>query len=195
MDRSWFIDSLASNTAKEAEGARRIWEMASRTEDESVRELLCRHAVDESHHARYYVAMIDLAFPGEIGSRNRERLMALAPPYRSQDRPEMQDARTPAEGTLDELIQMNIGEIRTRVHQLLLRPVISAYCPQENRGRLTKLLDSLLQDETRHVAYTARLIDKAVEQGESEWVSKIMHLRWAQFDEITRVEQESAIFD
>lgn len=195
LDRHWFIDSLASNTAKEAEGARRIWEMASRTGDPGVVEHLRQHAIDEARHARYYIAMIGLAFPSLVKEETRADLLKFVPEYTEKSHPVRSDIVTPPEAILDELIQMNVGEIRTRVHQLLLRPVITAYCPPENRTRLTKLLDSLLLDETRHVAYTAKLIDRAVADGEGDWVTDIMRLRWPQFNGITMTEMESNTFD
>ncbi len=75
---------------------------------------------------------------------------------------------------------MNIGEVRTRIHQLLLRPVITAYCSFGKREKLARILDSLLDDETRHVEYTARLINRAVKQGDSEFVHQGFQTNLAQ---------------
>ena len=58
--------------------------------------------------------------------------------------------------TLDDLIQMNIAEIRTLVHHILQRPMLLAYCAPERRRRLARLHDQLRLDEVRHIGYTAR---------------------------------------
>jgi hypothetical protein len=91
--------------------------------------------------------------------------------------------------------QMNIGEIRTRIHQLLLRPMILAHCPKENRDRLTRILDSLLADETKHIEYTASLIEEFIEEGHSSFVYQTMQKRLAEFNQITLTEVGELTFD
>jgi hypothetical protein len=95
---------------------------------------------------------------------------------------------------LDELIQMNIGEIRTRIHQLLLRPVIMIHCPPEGRAKLQRILDSLLGDETRHIEYTARLIEKAMEAS-AGFVRHTMKQRLDEFNQITLEEVGELSFE
>jgi uncharacterized ferritin-like protein (DUF455 family) len=94
---------------------------------------------------------------------------------------------------LDELSQMNIGEIRTRIHQLLMRPVIRAYCRETMRPRLQRVLDRLLNDETRHIKYTARLIDR-LSSGREQAAISVFSTRLAEFNEITLREVGQAQF-
>lgn len=194
-DPKWFVDSLASNAAKEAEGARRIWEMIGRTGDQAICRLLRRHCMDEARHAKFYIAMIGLAFPDRLSESARAKLLSDVPVFTDAMVVDAQAKKTPPEGILDELIQMNAGEIRTRIHQLLLRPVILAWCPEQNQGGLTKLLDSILSDETSHVRYTSELIEEAIKQGEGDWVTKIMRKRWNQFNDITATELAEDVFE
>jgi hypothetical protein len=42
---------------------------------------------------------------------------------------------------------MNIGEIRTEIHQHLLRPVILAHCPLAERSWIAHALDAWLRDD------------------------------------------------
>jgi hypothetical protein len=91
--------------------------------------------------------------------------------------------------TVDELIQMNIAEIRTRIYHLLQRPVLlDCYCKANQRLRVRQMLDWLLLDETRHIAYTARLIERAAQASGDEQVMDLMRERVKDFNEITEEE-------
>src|SRR5439155_25597613 len=96
--------------------------------------------------------------------------------------------------TVDDLIQMNIAEIRTRVHHLLQRPMLLAHCAAERRDRLARILDVLLFDETRHIAYTAALIEDFACKGETERVKQLMQERLSDFNAITREELGRNVF-
>src|SRR5207244_2697028 len=118
-----------------------------------------QHAIDESRHSRLYSTILDITFPGAMDDRLRSLVASLSPGYTKES-----DLK-PVEGspfahpvTLDDFIQMNIAEIRTRIHQLLQRPMLMAHCAQDRRNRLPGRLDSLAVDELAHVAYTAKLI-------------------------------------
>jgi hypothetical protein len=119
-----------------------------------------------------------------VSSREAHRLRRLSPGYRPLDGPRrappLPDARV-----LDELIQMNLGEIRTRVHQLLLAPVVTALCPARGRRRLRRMLAALLADETRHIGYTAALIERALREGDAARVRQTMARRLAEFNRMT----------
>jgi hypothetical protein len=183
-DPMWLAQSLIANASKEGEGSQKLWELAGRTGKHEISEQIRRHAIDEARHARQYIAMLDIAFPNAADEELRLKLYSLSPGYTVKDQPpKMPSASEP--DVLDELIQMNIGEIRTRIHQLLLRPVILAHCSPTGRDKLTRVLDSLLKDETRHIEYTARLIEQAIVQGNDDFVYQTMHKRLAEFNQIT----------
>ncbi len=183
-DPHWLAESLLVNAAKEGRGSRELWVLAGRASDPMIAEAVRGHALDESRHALMYLAILDLAFPGALGERRRPTFRALSPRYSAREQP---PARRPARARemLDALIQMNLGEIKTRINQLLMMPVVAAYCPPENRGRLARILRALLRDETRHVRYTARLIERAGAAGERAFVSVTMRRRLALLNRIT----------
>jgi uncharacterized ferritin-like protein (DUF455 family) len=108
----------------------------------------------------------------------------LSPGYSRSDHPPSLPYLEPV-NVLDELVQMNVGEIRTRIHQLLLRPVLTAHCTPRNRKKLTQVLDSLLRDETRHIAYTARFIETAASKGKESLLREISSQRLDEFNEMT----------
>ena len=93
----------------------------------------------------------------EIQAQNFSR---LSPGYTIRDYPERAEA-SPEKQVLDELIQMNIGEVRTLIHQMLMGPVIVLHSPPNCRRRMQALMDGLGRDERLHIGYTAKLIDAA----------------------------------
>lgn len=192
-DPVWLVSSLIANAEKEGYGSRKLWELAARAADVDIGEAVRQHAIDESRHALLYVAICDLVFPGALEGEVKAFADSLSPRYSPRDFPPASE-KSSAEVVLDELIQMNIGEIRTRIHQLLMRPVITAYCPADRQERLQKVLDSLMDDETRHIEYTARLINKAATRGYLEFVRSMTHERLREFCELTLVEVGEARF-
>jgi hypothetical protein len=187
VDLVWLARSLIDNAVKEGAGARKLWRLSGRTRDPAIAEQIRRHALDESRHALVYIAILATALPGAVPDTIRRSLMGLSPRYRFGEHPRR---RRPASRrrVLDELIQMNIGEIRTRIHQLLLAPVIKTCCPRSGRRRLSRMLESLMHDETRHIEYTARLIERAAGEGEQAYVENTMARRLAEFNRITVAE-------
>ena len=83
---------------------------------------------------------------------------------------------------------MNIAEIRTRIYHLLQRRVLPSSCHAKRRAQVQRILDSLLFDETRHIVYTARLIERAAQGAGAEQVMCLMHERVRDFNEITETE-------
>ena len=186
-DPRWVAESLLHNAAKEAQGSRELWDLAGRAKDPEVAVAVRNHAVDESRHARMYVAILDLAFPGALSPAGRYAVRGLAPRYGDRESPPRRAPLTPRR-LLDALIQVNLGEIKTRVNQLLLTPILTAYAPRASRRRLMRILQALLRDETRHVAYTAHFIEQALAGGQHVFVMTTMRRRLALLNRITESE-------
>src|SRR5262245_60938831 len=188
-DPYWLATSLMANAAREGEGAGQLWDLAACTPDPGVAAQVRRHAIDESGHARAYIAMLDLTFPDAVNDEFHAELATLSPGYTTRSPREPHPGSAFAHPiTVDDLIQMNIAEIRTRIHHLLQRPMLLAHCASERHGRLLRLLDALLLDETRHVAYTATLIEAFARRGGGGQVKQLMQERVHDFNVITREE-------
>jgi len=184
----WLAASLVANAKKEGEGSRDLWALAGRTEDLGVAEKLRRHAIDESRHALLYLSILEIVFPGAVGADARPTLRGeLSPGYTVRQAPPRSSPAASRE-VIDALVQINMGEVRTRINQLLLTPVITAWCPVARRRTLSGLLASLMRDETRHIRYTAELIDHAVAVGNGHFVRRIMAERLHEFNQITLAE-------
>lgn len=192
-DPDWLARSLVANASKEGEGSRKLWSLAGRAADGAVAAQVRQHAIDESRHARFYIGLLELAFPEAADEALLAQFRALSPGYGERDAPPASEPSSDAI-VYDEIVQMNIGEIRTRIHQLLLRPVLSVFCPEENRPRLQGVLDALLADETRHIAYTGRIIDHAAAGAQGHALGAVMNARLAEFNEITLREVGAGTF-
>lgn len=181
-DPDWVALSLVTFAEGEGDGAEHLWDLAACTPEADIASQLQWHAIDEARHSRGYVTLLGLVFPGAADDELLERLEALSPGYTRASRLRAKKGSPYARrATLDELVQMNIAEIRTRVMHLFQRPVLLGYCPPAQRARVRRILDSLLADETRHIAYTARLIERAAPDA----VVDLMAARVRDFNELT----------
>ncbi|MEM9456213.1 MAG: hypothetical protein AAGF11_18675 [Myxococcota bacterium] len=185
-DKQWLAHSLCGNASKEGLGSRSLWRLAGCAADEKIADLVRLHAIDESRHALLYVSLLDMTFA--ITPEIKSRLQQHSPRYGRKDRPERAAQLQPQQRTIDELIQMNIGEIRTRVNQTLFRPALLGYAVPEHQDKIAKVMDRLLADETAHIAYTARLLEELIEGGQGAFVRETMRRRLAQFNDITQNE-------
>lgn len=196
LDPHWMAQTLARAAEGEGDGARRLWSLAACTPDKSVADQVKQHAIDESRHSRWYVAMLDIVFPNAVAESDRHILESFSPGYSNDMLPEAIDGSPFAHAiTLDELIQMNIAEIRTCVVHRLQTPVLLNYCEPERRTRLQPLLSSLLHDEKKHVGYTARLIDSYARNGHHDEVRELSIARMRDFNQITLQDTEQRVFE
>jgi len=196
-DPDWFANSLVENAFVEGEGARKLWMLSAQCPDRVIADKVRRHAVDESRHAQYYIRIIDIVFPGSIPAELRPDLDALSPRYLPNSVPPAGLPRKAEMRVIDELVQMNIGEIRTRINQLLLRPVAHAYCGdrEDARESLQRVLDRLMRDETRHIGYTAEILEAYAGRGLGGLISELFEERMREFDSITQQEVGKGQFD
>lgn len=194
----WMATSLITAAQSEGDGARRLWSLAACCNEEQNEEqqLIKQHAVDESRHSLLYLLLLDLSFPGAVDPAFRRELDTLSPHYK------MEQELYVVEGTpydrppsMDDFIQMNIAEIRTALHQTMQRQAVSRYCPAENIPKITRILDSLQQDELSHISYTAFLIEKLAEDVEQIRVSNLFRKRVRDFNAITEKELGEKKFD
>jgi len=180
----WLADCLVDNAATEGWGASKLWELSSRaSSDERVSKQIQQHAMDEARHSHMYSGMVNLVFRGSVAPSVREELTRFSPDLKSLATPEL--PRFSREELLDNLMQMNIAEIRTLVNQKLTRPIAVAFCPQESAEHVGKLLDTLMHDEVSHVGYTAKLMDEALAGAEGSRLVELTHTRLVQFNEMT----------
>lgn len=192
----WMAVSLISNAEREGDGAKRLWSLAACSDDVKVQRLLKCHAVDESRHALFYLALLDLTFPNGVDPAFRQELNKLSPHYSlSQELFAVEGSPYAKKPTIDDFLQMNIAEIRTTIHHIMQRPAISRHCPADQQARITSIQDSLLRDELKHVSYTAVLIEGIARDFTMDQISTLFRRRFRDFNQITLEELGDKAFD
>lgn len=157
LDPRWLAGSLIANAEKEAQGAEKLWRIAGDARRFGFSPALAEHARDEARHARMYVALLEKLFPDALTRDELADLVAGFPTFEGVP-PAPADPR-PLEALLDDLVQINIGELRTRIHQMLLRPVAEALATAERLYGVGLIIQRIYDDEGRHILYTAELIE------------------------------------
>lgn len=195
-DPHWLACSLITNAEREGDGATRLWSLSATSDDEEQKILLKKHAIDESSHSLGYLRLLDFVFPGAVTPEFRNELKQLSPRYSNAQQPEAINgsvySRVP---TIDDYIQMNIAEVRTTIHHIMQREALLSYCPPENRDRMIKTLEALMQDELSHVAYTGALIEKLSNDYGIAKTKELYRKRIEDFNGVTLSELENKIFD
>lgn len=187
----WLSRVLLANSQAESDGSRKLCKLwrGLQTGSSLSRDVMV-HALDESRHSRIFVRIVGYSFPSAL---NAEKLESQRKSLFQADATNLQKSRTPiSEGrVIDHLVQMNMGEIRTRAHMMLISPVVYFLTPEENKRRIRGYLEGLLTDEIRHISYTARVIEMACAEGSYSRIFKLYTERLEEFHAIT-IEQTSA---
>jgi hypothetical protein len=163
LDLTWLARSMAANSRKEAAGSRTLNRMARTMSGTDVGELLAAHARDEARHASLYLRMQRALFDEDGG--DALQVPYAGSPYRAVFRSAVADADL---GVIDELVQINLGELRTFVNQLLMRPVVEIVADGlEQNSAVMTTIDELLADELAHIVYSGRLLEAALARPET----------------------------
>lgn len=191
-DADWFVNSLVANAEREGYGAERIWQFANLVSDEGVARGVRNHSIDEAKHSRMFVRLIELIFPTALDQELRDALWQLSPGYTQRRHPPIlpTDSAVDVDAIADEVIQINLVEVRSLMLQLLLRPLALAYCPPSTRERSERILERLRADEVRHIAYSARAIEGYAEEVGEAYVLERMQARMRDLNAITADEVE-----
>ena len=195
----WLPKVVLSCATTENSGAHALMDIWTRVNYHDAAEAgLLRHARDESRHARLFVELAGLAFPGcyapgLIDSYNECLKPVTAIPLRKNDA-----CLLPEETLLDYLVQLNIVEMRTRVHLHLLAPAYYGLTPEgDAKERVGTILNGLAGDEARHIAYTSQLLDDWARNGSADRrrLVELYSLRLSEYNEHTVNHCDSALHD
>ena len=198
LSHRWFSQSLVLNAKEEGQGSRNVWELSQHIANQEFAALVRSHSIDESRHSKMFVTLCNILFPSKIEAKEREKLKTLSPGYSKHYHPPTNLASSEEileeSEVIDELIKINLLEIRALVLQLLLRPVLRAYGEPKDVAKVTRMSDQFIEDETRHIAYSAYCIEKYVEQGNRAWVRErlIQHQKFTNQFCLEGIELEGA---
>ncbi len=165
----WLVTTLMTKAEHEGQRATRLWSHAMLASSKQERQLLKRHACDESDHALAYLKLIDLVFPGAVDPDFRSELNQLSPQYSiKQELPQPDGVADSIRASAEQYLEINFEEVRTTIHHVNLRPPLTAHCPAENKRQTERLMNAVLRDELNHVAYTAMQIERAARDAEGK---------------------------
>ena len=74
----------------------------------------------------------------------------------------------------------------------LLAPSVHAFAPEESKDEVGRILTGLVQDEVRHISYTAKLIEKFANEGEFDDLNSLYRRRLRDFNALTFEQTKSA---
>jgi hypothetical protein len=164
-DVSWLSKNIIENAINEYEGARKAVNLAAVIPlglDVGLKPLLLQHARDEWHHAKMFLALFDFLLPNyhlEHGFRQEmEQTFSLFPDPEGG----LEKQNLTSREFLDHMVQINLGELRTRYQVKLFKQIVEVACPQNNIRKACSLVDKLTDDENRHVAYSAMVIEDLI---------------------------------
>jgi hypothetical protein len=181
----WIQRVILANGKGESEGSESLltlWQ--SITYNDFVAGEVMAHAKDESRHSRMFINLTQLAFPHFMTAEGLHQYASTLPDVRTMKHIKGITA-IPENHLIDHLVQMNIGEIRTRLHMHLFAPIIWFLTPEESKPSVQNQLQVLAADEMRHIGYTARLMETWAEDGNAELIEKLYLGRLNTFNKIT----------
>jgi len=189
----WISRVVMANADAESHGSEKLfWLWRGSSANAKISKDVLIHARDESRHSRLFVSLVEDAFPGSFPSdllhAKREELFRITAESLTQKR-----FTLPEEELMDHLVQMNMGEIRTRSHMLLLSPVIYAFTPAEAKEHVRRVLEGLVTDEIRHISYTARFIEAWCACGDENRVRTLYSRRLSDFHRLTVAQTEQSV--
>jgi hypothetical protein len=188
----WMIQCLISNSVKEGSGARDLWDFAERISRREIQSAVRKHAHDEARHAKLYVAILRLTFPNALSPDDAHSILERAPTFAIQDLKDHDPYSS--DQVFDLLVQINLGEFRTRIHQLLMQPILEQICSDDRRPKLDRLMASIARDELHHLRYTAQLIDQWIQNEDRALAAEVVRSRLRLFNEITTREVGTQVF-
>lgn len=187
----WLANTLLANANVESDGSAKLLGLWEQLEHGNFAERdVWEHARDEAGHSRIFVSLAGLVFP-ELGDPLLQGIRkGLIRIPRSLEK---KAATINQPLLLDHLVQMNLGEIRTRVHMHLFAPVLFAIARPEHKTRVEEIVTRLHADEVRHIGYTARLLELACQNGDRELISGLFRRRLHDFHCLTVRQTEGTV--
>ncbi len=189
----WLAKVVLSNAEAESHGSAKLLALWERVEyDEHVERQILVHGRDESRHSRLFLELTELVFQDLVDPGFVDVLRTSLPDIRGVEYHKV--GRPLDESALiDALVQMNIGEIRTRVHLQMFAPVLYALAPPEHQQSVERILRGLARDEIRHIGYTAALLESWAGDGADELVRDLFSERLRDFNLITISQTEDSV--
>lgn len=189
----WLTQVMLANAEAESHGSAKLLKLWERVNYNAVVEKqIMVHGKDESRHSRLFLDLAQLALPGTVDESFVAELRSSLPDIRRRVHAK---AGTPLHESalIDALVQMNIAEIRTRIHLEFFAPLIQDLTPVDDRETSGRILRGLARDEVRHIGYTAGLMEEWAQTGSAEFIRDLYARRLHDFNAMTVAQTEGAV--
>lgn len=181
-DRVRFAVQQLNSAVEEAAGAARLLEMIPYVPSLGldIGGKFLRHALDEIRHHGIFLEILAAVFPEVRVSQSLREACEACVPRVNRGSMGSQGDRLSINRVLEEIVQINVGEIRNLVQLRLSLPVLLAHAPTRDAELLVEThMNTLISDEGGHIYYTALLYQELAGQGYKEALAE--HLETAMF--------------
>lgn len=190
-DASWLASLLASDSYMEGYSAGRLWQYAASLGDAALAEAMRRHARDEAKHSRMFSAAVLRTFPSLDCEDLSRELYANAPDLDHLDVAAFALDTPSDDELLNSILLINLFEIKALLLGLMTKPLIVAHAPQDRRGALGRMMDTILGDEARHILYSADFLEAKCRHGQRAEVASGLHEHQATLNLLTLKDLEA----
>jgi hypothetical protein len=189
----WLAQVVLGNAQAESDGSSKLLELWRSVDyNRGVEDKVLFHATDEARHSRLFLKLADTVFPdmftGGFLSQVRRSLTKIERDRLTKNQNAIDEAEL-----IDHLVQMNMGEIRTRIHMEFLAPVMNAFSPVERRETLHSTLNGLAHDEIVHIGYIAGILEEWCMVGDTKLIADTYTRRLNDFHKFTVNQTEPAV--
>ena len=191
----WLSQVVLGNAQAESDGSAkllRLWQDVNF--NKAVEKEILIHAIDEARHSKLFVKLVKLAFPSlfppSFLARFKSNLTTIDSKVQLKS-----DTPIDTVSLIDHLVQMNMGEIRTRLHLDLIAPVLHEITPDESKNELEHILQGLGHDEIKHISYIALILEEMCADGDEALICDLYIRRLRDFNEFTLNQTKSTILD
>jgi hypothetical protein len=191
----WLPSIMLGNAQAESDGTAKLLQLWSDVNfDDGIEEQILHHATDEARHSRIFVKLIEETFPGVMEQNFRDQYIRSLTKVK-KDELAKSDSSISDIRLIDHLVQMNMGEIRTRIHIELLAPALTAFAPDNAKEEVSKMSNGLGHDEVAHIGYIAAILEDLCINGDKERVTELYRTRLHDFHQFTVEQTKRAVQD
>jgi hypothetical protein len=163
-DASWVASLLASDCYMEAYSAVRLWQYASRVQDDAVSKQMRRHARDEAKHSKMFASVIFRTFPSLDEAGLRRQLDSYSPDFERVEVGSHLLADPSEEELLNSMLLINLYEVKALVLCKFARAVVLAHTAADQQRRVSAVFEAIERDECFHIRYSAAFLEQASER-------------------------------
>lgn len=168
----WLVISLIKNAERESGIAMQLWSFATCCEGDEQQSIKCQ-AIKKSEHVLEYLELINLTFPDAILPSFRVELQKLCPNYSIEQKLDAVNGSPIKVITINDLVFMNITEIRNCVYHRLQGLALMDNCFDNDPMCIYEKLDVIYKNKLNFIFHTANLIETKVDIRETDWLPKL----------------------